>query len=119
MRICLLVFQFDRRKSGDASSSDSFRNELELRFGNIYGSMRAMMEDSIKRFQFYTSTMGKSIKDHKTYYSNDDLMNLHQELKSDISTEIQMQTDAGNFRKIVRQFARSLISNMINKNALL
>lgn len=98
----MFVFQFDHRKTGDNSKSGSFRGEFELQLSDLQLSLHAMIDYLEKRIQVYSLTMEKSINERKIYYSNDDLMNLHQKLKNDILTQIQMQADTGNFRRIVR-----------------
>lgn len=64
---------------------------------NLALILRAMMDYLEKRMQFYKLTMETSINDHKTYFSHDDLVKLHQKLKNDILAEIQEQADNGNF----------------------
>lgn len=72
-----------------------------LQLNNLSLILRAMVDDLEKRMQFYRLTMETSINDHKTYFSHDDLVKLHEKLKNDILTEIQEQADNGNFCRIV------------------
>lgn len=93
----LLVFQFDGRKSGDIIISSSLREELEQRINDLRFTLHAMIGFLENRVKFYRSTIEKSLNEHKSYFSNDDLMQLHQKLKN----EILAQADAGDFRIVV------------------
>lgn len=81
--------------------SSSFRDELEQQFSDLRFTLHAMIGFVENRVKFYRSTMEKSINDHKTYFSNDDLKELHRKLKNEILAQIQLQTDTGDFRIIV------------------
>lgn len=97
----LFVFQFDGRKLGDIVISISFRDELEQKFGDLRFTLHKLIDLLENRVKFYRSTMEKSIVDHKSYFSNDELKELHQKLKNEILVQIQMQTDADDYPLIV------------------
>lgn len=100
-----ISFQFDRNKRGDTKLSDGFREKLVQQLNDLRFTLPttiSVLDNHVMKF--YNSTIRRSIHDHKSYFTNDELLELHHKLKNQILAESQMKSGSCYFRSIVWSF---------------